>query len=108
MDDRHPIAESLCLVEVMGGDQDRHLLTRPKPRDHVEELVPDPRIEPDRGLIHEQDPRRRYEGARNFEAATLAAAVARDGSTDQLREPEDIDQLVDPSLRARGWNTPQL
>ena len=70
--------EPLGLVEIVGGEQDRHLLARAQPGDHVEQLVADPRIEADRRLVEEQHLRLRHQRAGDLEAAALAAAVAAD------------------------------
>ena len=55
VDDRHAVAQALGLVEVVGGEQDRHLLARAQRGDHVEQLVADARVEADRRLVEEQD-----------------------------------------------------
>ena len=54
MDDRDAVAQALRLVEVVGREQDRQLVAVAQAGDHVEQLVADPRVEPDGRLIEEQ------------------------------------------------------
>ena len=102
MDDRDAVAEPLCFLEVMGGDQDRQIAACPQARDHVEQLVADPRVEADGRLVEEQDNRLRDERAGDLEPAALTPAVAADGTVDQLRETERFGQLTDPTSGARA------
>src|SRR5712692_3348915 len=47
---RDPVAQALGLVEVVGREQDRDVTRGAELLDHIEELVPDARIEADRRL----------------------------------------------------------
>src|SRR5919204_2981097 len=55
--DRDPVAEPLRLVEVVRRQHDREAAAGAEPRDHVEELGPDARVEPDRRLVEEEHAR---------------------------------------------------
>ena len=75
--DRDAVAQLLGLVEVVRGQQDRHL-TSAKTGDVVQELEADARIQADRRLVEEQDLRVRQQRTRDLEASALAAAVGAD------------------------------
>jgi hypothetical protein len=85
--DRDPVAQPLRLVEVMRGYEDRRLAVA-EAADHVEQLVPDARVEADGWLIEEEHLRLRDERAGDLEPAALAAAVGADRPVDELGEPE--------------------
>src|SRR6185437_10184337 len=108
MDDRHAVAELLSLVEIVGGEQDRHVMARAQTSDHVQELVTNSRIEADGGLIQEQHLRLGHEGPRDLEASALAATEALNRPVDRLGDPERHDQLVDPGGGGRRRNAPEL
>src|SRR6185437_10832194 len=78
--DRHAIAEPLGLFEVVRREDDRHLLAVSQAGDDIEQLVPDPRVEPHGGLVEEEHARTGNERAGDLEATTLAAGVAPDGA----------------------------
>ena len=65
-------------------------MARAQSSDHVQKLVPNPRIEPDGGLIQEQHLGLGYEGARDLETAALAATEALNRPVDQFRDPERL------------------
>ena len=69
-------------------------------RDHVQQLVPDARVEPDGRLVEEQHARVGDQRARDLQAAALAAAVGADRPVEQLAEPERVGELVDAPRRA--------
>ena len=108
MDDRHPVAELLSFVEIVGGEQDRHVMARAQASDHVQELVTNPRIEADGWLIQEQHLRLGHERARDLETAALATTEALNRPVDQLGDPERLDQLVDPGGGGRRRHAPEL
>src|SRR5207302_10840491 len=107
VDDREPVAELLRLVEVVGGEQDRHLGPFAQAGDRVEELRPDERIEADRGLVQEQDAWRRDERPRDLEPSPLAPAVAADVTVEELGEAERVPELVDPRPRLPRLDAPK-
>src|ERR1700704_3619582 len=61
VDDQEVVREHLRLVEVVRGQEDRGALARHLPQ-HVPHGTPTEWIEPDRGLVQEQDLRLRDEG----------------------------------------------
>ena len=67
----------------------------------------DPGVEPDRRLVEEEHSRRRHERSGDLEPPPLAAAVARDRSFENLREPERADDLADPPARRRRRDIPE-
>ena len=107
VDDRDAVAEALGLVEVVRGDEHRHLGSPPQPGDSVEELGADQRVEPDRRLVEEEHPRARHERAGDLEPPPFAAAVRADGPVDELGEVERRGELVDPRLRLALVDAPQ-
>ena len=64
------------LVEVVRRQQDRHLVAIAQAGDHVEQLVADAGVEPDRRLVQEQHLRLGDERPGDLEPPPLAAAVA--------------------------------
>ena len=62
----------------------------------------DPRVEPDRRLVEEQDTGGGDERPGDLEPPALAAAVARHRPVDQLGETEGVDELVDARLAWAG------
>ena len=107
VDDRDAVAEPLRLVEVVRGQQDRHLAAGAQACDHVEQLVPDARVEADRRLVEEEHLRLREQRTRDLEPATLAAAVPVDGPVDEVGDPERVRELGDPRLRNVRLDSPQ-
>ena len=103
--DRDAVAQLLGLVEVVRGQQDRHL-TSAKTGDVVQELEADARIQADRRLVEEQDLRVRQQRTRDLEASALAAAVRADRSVDEVNEPERLAELADASLSGRRDRDP--
>ncbi len=96
MHDRHPVAEPLGLVEVVGGEQDRHLALGPQPGDHVEQLVAHAGVEADGRLIEEEDGGPGDERPGDLQPPALAAAVGPDRSVGQLGEAEPFGHLGAP------------
>src|SRR5579885_3441380 len=92
VDDGDPVAQPLGLIEVVGGQQHGHLGRALHGGDEVEQLVPDPGVEADGGLVEEQDLGMREEGPGDFDAAALAPAVAGDGAVEQAVEAERARQ----------------
>src|SRR6266536_6376488 len=102
MHDRDSVAEPFGLVEVMGGEQDRHLAALPQAADHVEQLVADAGVETDGRLVEEQHLGLGEERAGDLEAATLATAVAADGPIEQLGQPKRVGEFGGAGL-GRPW-----
>src|SRR5207237_3099923 len=70
-----------------------------QPGDHVEQLVADPRVEADRRLVEEEHLRLTQERAGDLQPAALAAAVALDGTVEQVLESECGCKLGDARPR---------
>src|SRR5439155_6588298 len=83
MDDGEPVAEPLCLVEVVRRHEDRQLISTLETRDQIQQFVPDSRIQADSRLVEEEDARARNESARQLETSALAAAVGGDRAVDE-------------------------
>ena len=104
--DRDAVAQLLGLVEVVRGQQDRHLPSA-ETGDVVQELEADARVQADRRLVEEQDLRVRQQRTRDLEASALAAAVGVDRAVDELAEPERRAELADASVGVLVIETPQ-
>src|SRR5438034_1662561 len=95
MDDGEPVAEPLCLVEVVRRHEDRQLISTLETRDQIQQFVPDSRIQADSRLVEEEDARARNESARQLETSALAAAVGGNRAVDECAESERRHDLVD-------------
>ncbi len=62
--------------------------------DREPEIVAAPRVEPGRGLVHEQEPRRADEAGTEVEPSLHAAGVRPNESVAGLGEPELLEDLV--------------
>ena len=101
--DRDAVAQPLRLVEVVRREQDRQVAAGAQAGDHVEQLVPDPRVQPDGRLVEEQDARLGDQRAGDLEPPPLAAAVGADAAVDERVQPERGGQLGRCALApARG------
>ena len=105
--DRDAIGQTFGLVEIVRGHEDRDLLARPQPGDHVEQLVADARVEPHGRLVQEQHLRLGHERPGDLEAPALAAAIAGHGPIDQLGDPQHTRELVYPPRGACRVHSPQ-
>src|SRR5207253_3302291 len=107
MHDRHPVAELFSLVEVVGGEEDRQLAVAAEVRDDVEQLRADARVEADGRLVEEEDVRARDERAGDLEPAPFSAAVGADRPVDEVAQPDEVDELLDPPLRVARLDAPE-
>ena len=105
--DREPVAKALGLVEVVGREQDRRFRAVAEPGDHVEQLGPDPWVEPDGGLVEEQHLGARNERPCDLEAAPLAAAVGPGWPWEQFGEAEALRQILDSLGRSYLGDVPK-
>src|SRR5262249_58951682 len=78
-----------------------------QPRDQLEQLSADARVEADRRLVQEEHARVGDERAGKLEPATLAPAVAAHRAVGQVSEPKQVLELVDPPLRLAGLHAPE-
>jgi len=99
--DRDAVAQPLGLVEVVGGQQDRHVVPGAQARDDVEQLVADPRIQADGRLVEEEHARRGDQRAGDLQPAALTAAVAAHRAVDERAQAERLDELGDTACSAR-------
>ena len=104
--DGDAVAELLGLVEVVGGEQDRHARPGPQAGDEVEQLVADARVEADGGLVEEQHLRVGDQRPGDLEPAALAAAVGVDGPVDELAEAERRRRRRRCAARAAAGSSP--
>src|SRR5437773_2022389 len=108
MDDCHPVAQVLGLVEVVRGEHDRHLLALAQSGDRIEELDSDARVEANGRLVEEQHLWHRDQRAGDLETASLAAAVALNLAIEDLDESERLAQLPDAGRGCGDLHAPQL
>jgi hypothetical protein len=107
MDDRHPVAETLSLFQIVRGEQRGHLTIGPETGEHVEQLVPDAGVKSNCRLVQEQHLRLRHQGPRNLEAAPLTAAESPCRAVQQLCDSQLCRELLNPGLRVAGSHTPE-
>ncbi len=105
VDDRESGGELVGLLEVVGGEQDRHLLLARQPLDLPPELDPRLGVEPGRRLVEEEHLRPVDEAERDVETALHPARVGLRDSGRRLGQPETLEQLLNP-LAARGAGQP--
>jgi hypothetical protein len=93
LDDRHPVAQRLRLVEVMGREQ--HRLAQVLQRaDHVPRRAPRRRVEPGCRLVEEDQLGVADEREGEVQAAQLAAAQRPRVGARLLGEPGELEHLV--------------
>ena len=105
--DRDPVAEPFRLVQIVRRQQDRQLVARAQPRDHVQQLLADARVEADRRLVEEEDAGPGDERAADLESPPLAAAVAGDGPVEELAQAERVRGVGDARSRRTRVRAPQ-
>ena len=91
----------------MSRDEDRHLEPCAEAGDHVEELGPDTRVEAHGRLVEKEHAGSRDQRPRDLEPSPLAAAIARNGSLEQLVDADRPCDLVDPRPDLGGRDAPQ-
>ena len=94
--DGHPVGQCLHLVHVVGRQQDRRALRRQQP-DQVPGLAAPGGIEAGRRLVEEQELGVADDPEADVQPALLAAREALDPVVGLLRQPDQLDHLVDRS-----------
>ena len=94
VDDPDPVGEQICLLEVLGREEDRDAVFPGEPGDLVPERAAALRVEPGGGLVEEEDPRAVDEREGQVEAALHAARVAADLPVGRLRQADALEQRV--------------
>ena len=79
VDDPHAVGQDIGLLQVLGGEEDRHALLLDQPRDLLPERGPALWVKPGRRLVEEQHARPVDQGQREVEPALHPARVAADG-----------------------------
>src|SRR3989441_5430380 len=100
--DEQVVREDLRLVEVVRGQEDRRALPRELPQ-HVPDRTPAEGIQPDRGLVEEQNLRVRDHGHRDDETLTKTAGQVRCELVAVLPQAQVLHDLLRSlaGLRAR-------
>src|SRR5438477_2136915 len=91
----------------MGGEQDRHLRAVTQASNYVEQLVTDPRVQTNGGLVEEEHLGRGEEPSGDLEPAALATAVARDVSVEQGGDAECDGDPCNASPYVGSLHAPQ-
>src|SRR5438477_8654657 len=92
VDDRHPVAERVGLLQVVRGEEDGHAFGA-QPAYLVPQVRTALRVEPGGGLVEEDDLRRVDDPERDVDAAALATGVRLAFAVGELAELEALDGL---------------
>ena len=101
VEDRDPIRELVGLVEVLGGEEDGDAAAG-ELADVVPHLPAAARVEPGRGLVEEDHPRRADQCHGQVEPAAHPARVRRDRPGGSVDEVEPVEQLADACAACRA------
>jgi hypothetical protein len=96
VEDGDPVGELVGLVEVLRGQEDGDAAGR-EVADAVPHLPAAARVEPGRGLVEEDHPRRPGQRHRQVEAAAHPTRVRRDRARGRVGQVEAIEQLCHPT-----------
>ena len=102
IDDRQLRGEPVGLLEIVGRQQDRHLLLACEPLDLVPHFGARLRVKARRGLIEEQDLRAVQQAHRDIQAALHAAGVGLRLRSAASLEAEALQRLGDPPPQIRA------
>lgn len=96
--DRDAVAEGVGLVQVVGGDEDRHAV-RAQPADLVPHVRPTLRVQAGGRLVQEDDLRLVDDAEGDLDPATLATGVGLALAVGELGELEGLQGTYRPALR---------
>ena len=98
VEDRHPVAEPLCLLEPVGGEKDGDAAVA-QPVDQVVHLPARHRVEPGGGLVEEEDRRIAEEHAGQPDPLAQALREAAAEIVGAVSEVDRVEGVPDPLLR---------
>ena len=103
VDDPDPVGEDVGLLEVLGGEEDRHAALGYQALDLLPERRAALRVHAGGGLVEEEDPRTVDERQREVETPLHATRVAADLAVGGLDQADALEELITapPSLLAR-------
>ena len=94
--ERDPLAQAVGLVHVVGREQDGHAALLAQLGDEVPHGAAGDRVEADRRLVEDQQPRAVDERLRELQPPDHAARVRRDHAVGVLEHPGRLERPVDP------------
>ena len=96
------VARVRSLLHIMRGEEDRQILLLPQARHDLPQQTARLRIKARRRLIQNKQARPVQQGARNVDAAALAARELADGAAQQLAQLQQVRQLRKTAGKCRA------
>ena len=94
IDDPDPVGEDIRLLEVLGGEEDRHSLLLHQPCDLFPQRRAALRVEAGGGLVEEEDPRPVHQGQSQIEAPFHSARVLAHAAVSGVPQADAVDELL--------------
>src|SRR5580658_408324 len=91
-------AQAVGLLHVMRGHHDRRAVVAAETLDLLPDRVAGQRVQSDRGLVEEQDPRSVHERLGDLETPDHPAGIVLDEQVRDRAQPHELERLPDPPL----------